>query len=151
MLEVNYAATRGGYVRAVFSRRVRGFAAPLALVRAQLKGAALGQRLREAGRQNAAMYERLADWANSYLFDDDWPDFVGRRAVHLRNVENWSWGLSGPSGQNVQAEEMREEFGFEVGGLDAPFFMAAGSVHRVEFEDSVAFCAPVLFTRYKGR
>lgn len=79
------AGGHAGYVRAIFSARCRGFAAPVDLLRVQLRAA---NRL-SAEHHNAAVYARLADDFSGYLvtdneFDSDsFSDADGFEAIDL--------------------------------------------------------------------
>ena len=109
------AGAGAGYVRACFSRRARGHAAALDLLRAHLRGVALRRRLAEA--------------FSGYLVSEPeecaapvWRDDVGRVvcfASSVRKFGNWPG-------------EMRPGFEQEP-VLDAPDWLPAGSVRRYQY------------------
>lgn len=114
------ASGRNGFVRALFSGRCGGFAAPVDLLRVQLRVAG---RL-AAARQSAAVCQRLAEDFGGYLVSDGqkiWRDEFGRVRV-IGNAVNYAEGL-------------RDGFKFEEDGeffrsMDAPIFMPAGCLER---------------------
>lgn len=101
-----FAASGRGYVRAVFSRRMRGYAFPLDLVRVHLRAV-----------NSAGVARRMRAAFAGYLVSDDesgYP-FSNRRAKYQgRRV-----GVMGTGFQ------LASEFG---GDLDAPEWILAGSV-----------------------
>ena len=69
-IAVENRVSRGGSVRAVFSRRCKGYAAPLDLVIAHLKASILWRELWKVGAQNEAMRARVAADFAGYLVTD---------------------------------------------------------------------------------
>lgn len=119
------AAAPGGYVRAVFSRRVGGFAAPLDLMRAHLRAVGVRRRCRAA----------FAD----YLVTDS--DDLELRALEAVPVPAFyeSRGKYTPKNDAIAMtaygpwlDELQSVFHpFDVqGSLDAPQSIAAGAMRR---------------------
>lgn len=123
------AGSGAGYVRACFSGRARGHAVALDLLRAHLRG--------------AAMRRRLAVAFSGYLVSEPeecekklWRDLDGR-PVLLVPTGGWCFGLLGKDAfSSVPAAD--------VGALDAPEWLPAGSVRRHELGDQYAACAEFL-------
>jgi len=131
-----------GYVRAIFSGRCRGFAAPVDLLRVQLRSA---NRL-SAIRHNEAMYARLSEDFGGYLVTDSnpcemtaaemaacWP-FDDRERVFAFSDSRWKYENDRPSiyrtGWGPRPSAMQEWAEFAASGacLDASWWIAAGSV-----------------------
>lgn len=100
-----FAASGRGYVRAVFSRRMRGYALPLDLVRVHLRAS-----------NSAGMARRLrAAFAGYLVTDSDVAPFSDRRKIYNpRRVGVMGTGL-----------QLAAEFG---GDIDAPEWILAGSM-----------------------
>lgn len=102
-----------GYVRAVFSVRARGHAVPVDLLRAQLRGAA-----------KVAQRRRLAAAFSGYLVTEQEAEKVWRidgRIVCITSI--------------ARRQGLRPEFEAErEGGIDAPDYLAAGSVLRYQVQ-----------------
>lgn len=116
-----------GWVRAMWSRRLKGYAVPVALLREQLRGAV------RAGERR-----RVAAAFASYLVMDAAPDAVPIwRGVDGRvTLLNFSIGL--------RVFGLRREFDAEVVSqrcMDAPYFVLTGSV--VRYESCGEYCAAV--------
>lgn len=114
-----------GHVRTVFSRRLKGHAAPLALVQAQIRAAA-----RLARRKRIA--EALAD----YLVSDDADivgeqgerPFVDRRAHWLEYVDREASGFGTARETRWYLMCYSDRRGVAGYQLDAPHVIPAGSV-----------------------
>lgn len=100
-----FAASGRGYVRAVFSRRMRGYALPLDLVRVHLRAS-----------NSAGMARRLrAAFAGYLVTDSDVAPFSDSRKIYKpRRVGVMNTGFALPS-----------NFG---GDLDAPEWIASGAM-----------------------
>lgn len=113
------AGGRAGYVRAVFSQRCRGFAAPVDLVRASLRAA----NMLTARRHNAAVRDRLAEDFGGYLVTDAEPEAGGAFAPS-RDGYGMGCDLMCVTGGDFVVSHNQ----IMDGGLDAPDFMAAGAM-----------------------
>lgn len=122
LIEVG-AAAPGGYVRAVFSRKAGGFAAPLELVRAQLGAAAKLARRR-------LLRSAFAD----YLASDGCPDdaalreleYISKPAFSARR--GWRSGFNDDLCMTVDNDPLDARYRALTGGpLDAPGCLPGGA------------------------
>lgn len=111
------AGGRVGFVRAVFSKRVRGHAVPVDLLRVNLRVA-----------NRAGVRRRVAAAFSGYLVTDIEPIFSDRRSKHIRGMDEFAV-TGGPRQSHVVLE------GTGGGPLDAPYFMPSGAM-RVYASDS---------------
>lgn len=117
-----------GHVSAVFSRRLRGHAAPADLLRAHLRGVTTRRRLAVAFSDYLVSepVESLALWRG--------PD---GRPVLLVPTDRRCFGLRG-------RDRFSSVLADEVGALDAPEWLPAGSVRRHEMAGEYCSCAEFL-------
>ena len=112
----NNAAGRVGYVRAVFSKRARGFAVPVDLLRVVCL---------VAGR--VATRQRIADAFRGYLVTESGrvlPMFSGRREWHAHGFDMYC----ATSNRFPLGMRSWEDYGDLAGGpIDAPELIVAGS------------------------
>ena len=101
-----FAASGRGYVRAVFSRRMRGYALPLDLVRVHLRAS-----------NSAGMARRLRAAFAGYLVSDDEAGYPFRNSRELYR----------PKDMSVLRTGFAYVDGFG-GDLDAPQWIAAGAM-----------------------
>lgn len=109
------AVGAGGCVRAVFSRRVRGFAAPVDLLRVSIRV-----------RRMAAERARVRGAFAGYLVTEPGPGFSARRGVHCLGFDGYAASWDG----NLGGVDVRG-WGCFSGPIDAPDLIAAGSVLAV--------------------
>lgn len=103
-----------GHVRACFSGRCRGFAAPVDLMRAHLRAV-----------NRCAVRRRVASAFAGYLVTDAGPDVLPMFAKHR------AWHEQGPDLYCMTSERMGwgyDSQGVESGPLDAPDMVPAGSM-----------------------
>lgn len=155
MSRIENRVSRGGSVRAVFSRRCNGFAAPLDLVIAHLKAAILWRELWKVGAQNEAMRARVAaDFAGYLVTDADdlalralesvpAVPFAAKRVQHKPALDRIAMTGRGPWSHDLQSSE----FGAARGALDAPEFIAAGAMRGHVGGDGFRVRLPVLSAR----
>lgn len=126
MQTINVVSKSGaGWVRAMWSRRLKGYAVPVALLRVPLRGAV------RAGERR-----RVAAAFASYLVMDAAPDAVPIwRGVDGRvTLLNFALGL--------RVFGLRREFDAEAVSqrcMDAPYFVLTGSIIR--YESCGEYCA----------
>ena len=148
MSRIENRVSRGGSVRAVFSQRCKGYAAPLDLIIAHLKAAVLWRELWRAQRQNEAMRARIAQDFGGYLvtepdqddaelrklesmahyakkYAEKAPPFSERRGLYKPGMD--SLCMTGAAG--VPWSEIRRGFSAPI---DAPICMPAGACVNME-------------------
>lgn len=161
------AAAPAGYVRAVFSRKAGGFAAPLDLMRAQARAAG---RLAQRGRLRAAFagylvsdsddeaLRRLENYGRKYEAKQKmagagvvagrdccypWLPFSGNRVRYRPLHDRVAMTGRGPWGIELKGSEF-----YGCGGaLDAPEYMAAGYMRAHFDSDGFNVCMPGLGVR----
>lgn len=140
MSEIQGTAASRGYVRAVFSRRVRGHAAPLALVEANLRAVVRSVLAARGDDWRARIRAELAD----YLVSEPEPEPFTERREHWRK---WAERLCfGRTSLRIGRLYLCE--GFEDDSIDAPYFMASGSGRWIESDIfGVGFSSQRLHTR----
>lgn len=129
MIELQGAPALGGYVRAVFSDRVKGYAAPVDLVRAQLKTAA-----------RVALRARMRAEFSGYLVSDADDDYLtlrrletyGRKyeakAAPFSSRRAWYSGSSDDLCMTVDSDPLDSRYRALTGGpLDAPGCLPGGA------------------------
>lgn len=150
--------SRGGSVRAVFSRRCNGYAAPLDLIIAHLKAAILWRELWKVGAQNEAMRARVAaDFAGYLVTDADdlalralesvpAVPFAVKRVQHKPALDRIALTGRGPWALALQSSE----FSAAHGALDAPEHIAAGAMRAHSGGDGFRVRLPVLAVRVQS-
>jgi len=129
MIEFQGAAALGGYVRAVFSARVNGYAAPADLIRAQLKTSA-----------RVALRARMRSAFSGYLATDSDDDDLALRRLEIygRKYEAkaapfssrraWYSGHSDDLCMTVDSDPLDSRYRALTGGpLDAPGCLPGGA------------------------
>lgn len=154
MSEIQSAAAGRGHVRAVFSRRCNGHAAPLDLIRVHLRacriawGRAIFYKARDAERARVAAgfadylvtdsddealraLERAAKYAKKYV--EKVPAFSDRRAEYEGKID----GLCLTGGDSTRPD----------GSLDSPDCISAGFAKRFCSSDGCDLAAPAFVFR----
>lgn len=162
-------ADRRTHARALYSGRQRAHVLPLSLFIVVLRAFAMERRNQKAKAHNAAVCERLAAAFDDYLVSDEcgapehgelsevlglsdaeliaaeagYP-FVSRRIRHemkndrvaMTGRKSWPWEMA-----SFVAYELWES------GLDAPGYLAAGSMRRSGASGEVAYIVPTITVR----
>ncbi len=135
MVENQGTAASRGHVRAVWSQRCKGFAAPLELIRAHL----LALRKLAALVSREAERRRLEAWRRGYLVTDgegaqgvEPPEFAAARARHQYGFDRLT-----TTGAELPRGLRGVEWWGSAGQIDATGWMAGGSCTRESWECGV--------------
>lgn len=143
-MAIDRSANGLGYVRAVFSPRWKGHAAPLELIRAHVRAVA---RCAEACPMDAElrrleMRGRVGAAFADYLVSDFEP-FTAKRVQHRPLRDRIAMTGRGPWQIDLQANE----FSTAHGALDAPTHFAAGAMYSYVGADGFSVRLPALGVR----
>lgn len=123
------AVGAGGYVRAVFSRRVRGFAAPVDLMRVCLRA-----------KRAAAERARVRGAFAGYLVTEPGPVVWSDRRWRHRMNSTW---MAGDFSSSYELQDWAADEG--CGAIDAPPAIAAGSCVLLSLVNGFRFsCSSVV-------
>lgn len=137
-------ADRRTHARALYSGRQRAHVLPLSLFVVVLRAFVMEGRNKKAKAHNEAVCERLAAAFDDYLVSDEagYP-FVNRRIHHEMKNDRVAM-----TGRMAWPGELRSYlYPHERVGLDAPDYIAAGSMRRAGASGEVACIVPAITVR----